>query len=62
MKKIDFEEAVLFVLLVLAVLVVGLIISLPICKAIEGNNPSYLWMYSAYVVAIYIAYLIKRSV
>jgi hypothetical protein len=62
MKKYDFEEAVLFVLLVVAVLVVGVIISHPICKAIENNNPSYLLMYLGYFVALYIAYLIKRRI
>lgn len=62
MKKYDFEDAVLFVALVVAVLAVGLIMSLPIWIAIDENNPTYLWMYLAYVVAICIAYLIKRSV
>ncbi len=62
MKKYDFEDAVTFVVLVVAVLAVGLIMSLPILIAIDKNNPSYLWMYLAYVVAICIAYLIKRSV
>ncbi|MBQ2434591.1 MAG: hypothetical protein II269_00480 [Bacteroidaceae bacterium] len=62
MKKYDFEDAVLFVLLVGLVLVVGYIISIPIWIAIDENNPTYLWMYLAYVVAICIAYLIKRSV
>lgn len=62
MKKYDFEDAVLFVLLVGVVLVVGYIISLPIWLAIDENNPSYLFMYLAYAVAIYIAYLIKRRI
>lgn len=62
MKKYDFEEAVLFVLLVGIVLVVGYVISIPIWIAIDKNNPSYLLIYMAYAVAICIAYLIKRRI
>lgn len=62
MKNFDFEDAMIFVVLVVAVLAVGLLLSIPILIAIDKNNPSYLLMYLAYVVAIYIAYLIKRSV
>lgn len=62
MKIFDFEDAVMFVALAALVFAVGFIMSIPILFAIDENNLSYLWMYSAYVVAIYIAYLIKRSV
>ena len=62
MKKYDFEDAMLFVLLVVIVFLVGFLMSLPIWIAIDENNLSYLWMYLAYFVAIYIAYLIKRRI
>lgn len=62
MKNFDFEDAMLFVALAVAVFAVGFLMSIPILVAVDKNNPSYLWMYSAYAVAIYIAYLIKRSV
>lgn len=62
MKNYDFEDAVVFVALVVSVFAIGLLMSLPIMIAIDENNLSYLWMYAAYVVAISIAYLIKRSV
>lgn len=62
MKNYDFEDAVMFVALVALVFTVGFIMSLPIWFAIDKDNLFYLLIYPAYVVVVYIAYLIKRSV
>ena len=62
MKIFDFEDVVMFVALIALMLTIGFIMSLPILIAIAENNLFYLLIYPAYVVAVYIAYLIKRSV
>lgn len=61
--KSDFDLFDCLELLMLTILVfaVGLLLSIPILKTIESGDSRFLLMYAAYVVAVAVAYLIKRK-
>ena len=61
--KSDFDlfDAIEVLLLTILVFDIGLLLSIPILKTIESGDSRFLLMYAAYVVAVVVAYLIKRK-
>ena len=55
---LDVFEVLLLTVLVFAV---GFLLAIPILIAVSEGEPMFLWMYAAYVVAVVVAYQIKRK-